>query len=284
MGKTLKSYGLIVLACVPYAVSFNWFYAANHLTCGGFTGLGQIVHAFCPNIGVGAVIAALNVPLFLLGWRRCGVQFLLKSLCAMAVSSALIDALGAAYTFAPMEPLLAALYGGVTMGAALGFLLREEATTGGTELGARLLKFPFPHLPIGRLCLAIDLAVIALYALVFRNAESALYGTASLYVSTAVIDMVVYGGREAKLAYIISPAQETIRKALLEEGVGVTVLRAQGGYSGEDSPVLLCAIRRREITAVKRLVCETDPAAFFIVCDAREVLGEGFGEYRKDDI
>ena len=174
--------------------------------------------------------------------------------------------------------------GGVLVGVSLGWLLREEATTGGTELGAWLLKAKIPGLSIGTLCLAIDLTIIVFYAAVFRSLENALYGGIALYISTKVMDMVVYGGSAAKLAYIISNEQEKITHELLARDMGVTRLTAEGAYTHNDKPVLLCAVRRREIVAVKRLVNEIDPTAFFIVCDAREVLGEGFGEYKPDGL
>ena len=137
---------------------------------------------------------------------------------------------------------------------------------------------------IGTLCLAIDLTIIVFYAAVFRSLENALYGGIALYISTKVMDMVVYGGSAAKLAYIISNEQEKITHELLARDMGVTRLTAEGAYTHNDKPVLLCAVRRREIVAVKRLVNEIDPTAFFIVCDAREVLGEGFGEYKPDGL
>ena len=118
------------------------------------------------------------------------------------------------------------------------------------------------------------------YAAVFRSLENALYGGIALYISTKVMDMVVYGGSAAKLAYIISNEQEKITHELLARDMGVTRLTAEGAYTHNDKPVLLCAVRRREIVAVKRLVNEIDPTAFFIVCDARE----GFGEYRPDGL
>ena len=192
----------------------------------------------------------------------------------ISVDSGLIDAVS----------LILGGSGGVLVGVSLGWLLREEATTGGTELGAWLLKAKIPGLSIGTLCLAIDLTIIVFYAAVFRSLENALYGGIALYISTKVMDMVVYGGSAAKLAYIISNEQEKITHELLARDMGVTRLTAEGAYTHNDKPVLLCAVRRREIVAVKRLVNEIDPTAFFIVCDAREVLGEGFGEYKPDGL
>ena len=265
--KLLKQYVSITLGCALMALAFDWFYAPNELTLGGFTGIAQVINFFAPALPVGVTVIVLNAPLFLMSLKRFGKRFLVRSFFAVAVNSIFIDLINAVYTFQPMDKLLGCIYGGVLVGVSLGWLLREEATTGGTELGAWLLKAKIPGLSIGTLCLAIDLTIIVFYAAVFRSLENALYG-----------------GSAAKLAYIISNEQEKITHELLARDMGVTRLTAEGAYTHNDKPVLLCAVRRREIVAVKRLVNEIDPTAFFIVCDAREVLGEGFGEYKPDGL
>ncbi len=280
----LKQYISITLACALMALAFDWFYAPNELTLGGFTGIAQVINFFAAALPVGITVIVLNAPLFLMSLKRFGKHVLLQSFFAVAVNSLFIDLINALYTFQPMDKLLGCLYGGVLVGISLGWLLREETTTGGTELGAWLMKAKIPGLSIGKLCLAIDLTIIVLYAVVFHSLENALYGGIALYISTYVMDMVVYGGIAAKLAYIISSEQEKISAELLARDVGVTRLTAEGAYTRNDKPVLLCAVRRREIVAVKRIVNEIDPAAFFIVCDAREVLGEGFSEYKPDGL
>ena len=272
----LKQYVSITLGCALMALAFDWFYAPNELTLGGFTGIAQVINFFVPALPVGVTVIVLNAPLFLMSLKRFGKRFLVRSFFAVAANSIFIDLINAVCTFQPMDKLLGCIYGGV--------LLHESATTGGTELGAWLLKAKIPGLSIGTLCLAIDLTIIVFYAAVFRSLENALYGGIALYISTKVMDMVVYGGSAAKLAYIISNEQEKITHELLARDMGVTRLTAEGAYTHNDKPVLLCAVRRREIVAVKRLVNEIDPTAFFIVCDAREVLGEGFGEYKPDGL
>lgn len=282
--KLLKQYLSIALACALMAFAFDWFYAPNDLTLGGFTGIAQVINFFAPVLPVGVTVIVLNAPLFLMSLKRFGKRFLVRSFFAVAVNSLFIDFFPLFIDFQPTDKLLGCIYGGVLVGVSLGWMLREEATTGGTELGAWLLKARIPQLSIGNLCLCIDLTVIATYAAVFRNMENALYGGIALYISTKVMDTVVYGGSAAKLAYIISNRQEEITHELLARDMGVTRLTAEGAYTRNDKPVLLCAIRRREIVAVKRLVNEIDPTAFFIVCDAREVLGEGFSEYKSDGL
>ncbi len=280
--KLLKAYSLITFGALIYALSFNWFFQPNHIAFGGLTGIAQILNRIWPVLPVGAMVIVMNVPLFVAGVRRMGVGLLLSSLYCMAVSSIFVDIMAAVHTFSPMDPLLASLYGGLTLGFSLGLVLMANATSGGTELLARLLKYHLPNLSMGRLCLAIDLVVIVAYAAAFRSLNNALYGIVALYIATIVMDMVIYGSQRAVLAYIISDHSGTIAAALLELDMGITLLNGTGGFSGGEKRVILCAIRRRQVAMVKELVNERDPAAFVIVCQAHEVLGEGFTAYDKN--
>ena len=282
--QTLKSYALITVGCALYALAFDWFYAPNDLTCGGFTGIAQIIHFFVPVLPVGVMILALNVPLYLLGLRRFGFGFLCKSLYATALSSVLVDLIASLHSFQSMDSLLACLYGGVLLGASGGIMMREEATTGGTELASWLVKHRVPQLSLGNVLLGLDLAVILCYAAAFGNLNNALYGGVALFVTTKVIDLLVYGGNTGKLTFIVSERQEALAQRLLELGMGVTRLDGTGAFTKTERPVLLCAVRRREIVLVRRTVKEMDPDAFFIMCDASEVLGEGFGEYKQNGL
>lgn len=282
--ETLKSYAIITLGCVLYALALDWFYVPNDLTCGGLTGVAQIIHFFVPALPVGMMVIAMNVPLFALGFRRFGFAFLVKTLYGMLVSSVMVDVITWIHVFQPMDKMLAGLYGGVILGIGSGIMMAEEATTGGTELATWLIRRHFPNLSLGNILLALDLAVILLFAAVFRDFNNALYGGAALYVATQVVDRIVYGGNTGKLAYIISAKEDEITEKLLALNVGVTKLSAMGAYTRTERPILLCAVRRREIVVVKRLVKEIDPSAFFIMCDAGEVLGEGFGEYDPKQI
>ena len=279
MQATVKKYGFITLCCIPFALAFNAFYAPNGLTCGGFTGIGQIVNHFLPFAPVGTVTFLLNLPLFLLGLKRHGRSFLLSSLYATAVSSLFVDLLAAVWTFPPMEPLLACIYGGALLGVGLGFILGRGATTGGTDILVRLLKLKFQGLSIGSLCLGLDVAVTIGYALCFRDMTRAMYGVVALYILSLLIDRVVYGPNASKVAYIISEQYEAITQKLLQLDRGVTLLDGKGAWSGQEKRIILCAFGRRHFIPIKKLVQSIDPDAFVIVCDAHEVLGEGFGQY-----
>ncbi len=282
--KCLKEYGLITVSSLIYALCFNWFFRSSNIAFGGFTGISQIINVLLPVIPVGVLTIVMNVPLFIIGIRKMGFGILFSSLYAMASSSLLVDAMNSVVQFEAMDPLLASIYGGVLLGLSLGLMLRVNATTGGTELLARLLKFRFRHMSMGKLCLGIDLAVIATYAAVFRSVNNALYGMIALYISTIVMDMVIYGSRTAELAYIISDKSDEIVGKLLDLEMGVTVLEGKGAYTGADKKVILIAFKRHRVALVKSLVMEIDPNAFVIVTQAHEVLGEGFDIYTNDSL
>ena len=277
-------YAMITLSCALYAVGFNWCFDPNHLSVGGFTGVAQIINFFIPQAPIGTMIVVLNLPLFILSWKNVGRQWLYATLYATLVSSGMIDLLASVYTFRPMEPMLAAIYGGVIVGLGCGLMLRYSATTGGTELAARLLKLKFPGLSIGTLCLSIDAIVVISYAAVFRDLTQALYAMVALFIISKVMDRVVYGGNGAKMAYIISEQYEAITAKLLELDRGVTLLEGRGGFSGSPKNVILCAFSRAQIVSIKSIVKQADPDAFIIVCDAYEILGEGFGVNKPDGL
>ena len=186
--RRLYEYGVITLGCAIYALSFNWFFQPNNISMGGFTGIAQIINHFLPVLPIGVTSIVMNIPLFYLGVRRQGVKLLVSSLYAMSVGSLMLDGMAAVYTFSPMEePLLACIYGGVLLGVSMGLMLTVGATTGGTELAARLLKYKLRNLSIGRLCLSIDVTVICFYALTFRSVNNALYGIVAMYISLSLI-------------------------------------------------------------------------------------------------
>lgn len=184
-----------------------------------------------------------------------------------------------------MDPLLASICGGALMGLGLGLVFAQGATTGGTDVVARLLKLKFPWLPMGKLILIPDAVVLALAVLAFGHMEAALYGVVGLFVSTKVMDTVLYGMDTSKVAYIISDRWQDIKNVLLQDvDRGVTILHGEGAYTGTEKKVLLVAFKQKQIVHLKEVVHDIDPNAFFIVCDAHEVLGEGFGNYQKEAI
>ena len=285
LSRMVRDYAWIALGSVLYSLSFDWFYVPNQIGFGGLTALGMILNYLSPAIPIGMVVLILNIPLFLLGWKFLGGHTLVSSLFAMTATSVLVDLIAAMYTFPSMDPMLAAIFGGGSLGVSLGMIFSKGATTGGTDLTARLLKLPFAWLPMGKLLMVVDLTMLLSVSLVFRSMESAMYGMISLYISTLVMDGVLYGLDQSKVAYIVTTRPQEIAAEIDRQmDRGATFLHGEGSFSREEKLVLMCAFKQKQIVPLKALVHELDPEAFLIVCDAHEVLGQGFRRYQKNDI
>lgn len=275
---TLRTYAAITLACVIYAVAYNVFYAPNNIAFGGVTGIAQMINRLFGVPSVGVLIIVINIPLFIAAWRLLGGKMLLGSLYTMTVSSLLLDLFGNFIHMPSLtEPLMACFFGGVVMGASMGLVAREGASFGGSDIAARLVRLKIPTMSIGKLLLGIDLVVITGVSIVFRQLDPALMGILALTVSSTAMDKVLFGADPSKVAYIISDHSTEIAEAIITKmHRGVTLLHGAGAWSGEKKNVILCAFKNRQVVELKRMIQEIDPRAFLIVCDAYEVLGDGF--------
>lgn len=263
-----------------FGLSVSVFTAPANIAPGGATGAAILLqYLFGLPTGIGTIL--LNLPLLFLAFTRVGRGYFWRTLAGLTVSSVVIDLAAAVIPPFGGERLLAALFGGVLSGAGVGLLYVRGASTGGTEIVAVLLRSRFPQLSVGNLLLMADAAVIIVSAFVFGQLESALYAAITVFLTTQVMDRLVYGGKSAKFAVIVSEKAEEIAAAVLcDLARGVTKLQASGGYTGEPRAALLCAVSRGEIHRLRGVVKALDPAAFVIFATADEVFGNGFSEKR----
>jgi len=276
----IKDFLTVLFGCLLYSFSFVAFFQSNNLAMGGFTGISQIINHFLPVLPIGTLVFIMNLPLLILGFKKEGFKLLLTSFFSIFLTSAIIDALTLMFKFPKTDNFLACIFGSILLGISLGVLMKKSATTGGTELLARLVKHKIKKLSIGRVCFVIDIAVIFFYALFFKKLDSALYGIIAIYISNMALDSIVYGASTGKLAYIISDKSDEITKGLLQLGMGVTILDGKSGFKNKDMGIIICALKKNKIYSMKKLVASIDPdKAFVIVCEAKEVFGEGFGDY-----
>ncbi len=274
----------LIAGGVLFALGFNLFLQPNGLNAGGISGLAMVfVHLL--HVGsVGLFTALANLPLFLLGARKIGKEFLIGSIIGMAALSVSIDLL----TFIPVpetEPLLAALYGGVLCGGGLGMVFAAGASTGGSDIVVRLLKMRYQNVPIGVINMCFDGLVAVLTGLVFSDISRALYSGVAIFIVGKVIDLVVYSFDYSKVVLIISKHHNEIAAAIGKQlDRGATFLDGHGAYTGKETKVILTAIKRQQLTELKQLVSQIDPNAFVIVQEAHQVLGDGFARYSKHSL
>ena len=267
------SYVQIILGALVGGAAYPLFMTPNKIAPGGITGIATILnHLF--QWPVGTVTLILNVPLFLISYRAMGRIFAFRSLVATLFFTLFIDVL----PLQPMttDPLLGALYGGVMLGAGLGLIMRGGATTGGSDMVARMVNKRFQFISTGSFLFAIDFAVVVSAGFLI-GATEALYSLICIFLSARIMDTIIIGFSSNKACFIISSRWQEISDRIMRDmDRGVTQLTARGAYTGAERPTLLCVIGRSEIMALKRILREEDEKAFVIIVEAHEAIGDGF--------
>ena len=277
--KDWKSYLIVLVGAVIASLGVNFFLVPNKIAAGGVTGLATVIY-YLSGLPVGTIMLILNIPLFLLGIKILGRSFGFKTLFATLILSLAIDLLSPFLNSLTDDLLLASIFGGLLVGLGLGLVLNQDASTGGTDLGAKIIHRVISYISVGQLLLIIDAFIVLTAALVFKNYELGLYAVITLFILSKVIDTVIVGVNYTKAVHIISDKPEEISKKLVfEMNHGMTSLNGKGIYSEKDKNVLLCIIRRRDLPHLKTVVSEIDNNAFIFVTDVREVLGEGFSNH-----
>jgi uncharacterized membrane-anchored protein YitT (DUF2179 family) len=278
--EILMAYAQILIGSVIGAAAYPAFLIPNNIAPGGLTGVATILN-YLAGWPVGITSLVLNIPLFLFGYRTMGKIFAFRSLVATALFTILIDILPLGLV--SEDPLLGTLFGGVVLGIGLGLILRGGATTGGSDMVARMVHRRFSFITVGMFLFALDFLVV-LAAAVFIGGTQALYAMIDIYVCGRVIDAVMVGFGGNKACFVMTDAWQKITGRVLNEiERGCTLLEARGAYSGRSRPVVMCVMSRQEMTALKRIVQEEDEKAFMFITEAHEALGEGFSRLDGKD-
>lgn len=275
----LLAYGQIVLGCLIGGAAYPMFLAPNAIAPGGLTGVATILHHFF-RWPIGTVSFLLNVPLFIVGWRSMGHIFAFRSLVATVLFSVCIDLLPLPAVTA--DPLLGTLYGGVLLGTGIGLILRGGATTGGSDMVARMVHRRLPFISTGMFLFIIDFIVVAAAGL-SMGVSQALYAFICIYACSRMVDAVMIGLTANKACFIISTRWEQVSERVLREMErGATILTARGAYSRQERPVVMCVVARQEVSRLKSIVQQEDSEAFMFITEAYEALGEGFSKLQDE--
>ena len=287
MQKLWQNYQWIpqtVLGSALFAAGFAFFLEPNDLSSGGISGMALILVELLQFGSVGTVSILINLPLFILGGVKIGKRFFVGSLIGMLLSSLLIDGFTALHLPA-VEPVIAMVYGGVLCGLGVGIVFMAGTSTGGSDILVRLLKLKYRNVPIGQISLTFDAFVVLLTGIVFRDMNKALCTGITVFLCGKMVDAVVYRFDYSKVALIISKEYEQIAKEIGDKlDRGATYLHGEGSYSGEETKVVLAAVKKQQITELKELVMALDPNAFVIVQEAHQVLGDGFHRYSRHSL
>lgn len=269
---------MITIFSFTYAAGISLFLDPNKLAPGGVSGISIMLSRITP-IPTGTWILLLNIPILGLGLWKFGLKFLISTVYCTIVSSAFTNML-AGFGALTTDKVLAAAAGAALMAVSMGMILKAGATTGGVDIIVKVLRLRYRHLKTGNLYLIMDAIVVTLSGIMFHNLEIALYAAVAIFISSVVLDTVLYGKDGAKMIYIISDHPDRITDRLLEDlDIGVTSLKGEGAYSGKEKKVLMCVMRKPLAPKAQQIVKEEDPEAFMIVSDATEIFGEGYKSY-----
>ena len=276
--QKIKKYVIITAAAFAYAVGVSLFTDPNNMAPGGVTGIAIILSRLFP-VSTGTFIMLINIPILFFAVWKFGIALTVSTIYATALISFFTNVLSA-YGAATDDTLLAALVGGSLTAISIGVIFRAGATTGGMDIIVKALRLQFPHLKTGKIFFIADALVVTLSGIVFRDLNAALYAAISAICTSVVMDIVLYGRDEAKLLYIISGRAEEIAGRLLSDlDIGVTYIKGQGAYSGDNKRVIMCVVKKPVTPRAEEIVKQEDPHSFMIITSATEVFGEGYKSY-----
>lgn len=281
----LLDLAFMAAGAVVYAVSVNAFTSPNNIAPGGVTGIATMLN-YLFSTPIGLVAFLINIPIILWAVVEIGYKLVAKSVAAILLSSAAIDLLAPIVPSYQGNMILVALFAGLCEGLGLSLTFLRGATTGGTDMLARLLGRRKPHLSMGKLMLAVDGLIVLASAFVYGSIENAMYACIVIFVSTRLIDSILYGTDvgTGKLFFVMSPKVRQMGDRIIREvDRTVTYLDSHGGYTNEPGETMLCAVRRFEVFQVQAIIREEDRDAFVIVGDAGQITGEGFRSAHPDD-
>lgn len=270
----IESVGTILGALI-IAFATSLFLLPNQLSSGGFSGIATITY-YLFNWSMGKVIFILNIPLFIISIYKLGKSFFIKSIIGTISLSLFIDILD---KFKPLtnDRFLACIYGGIIIGLGTAIILKVHSSTGGSELLSNIVNGFKPNIRMSRLITIVDIIIVTLNMIFFKQIEIGLYSAIAIYLMGKVIDIVFEGIHFTKLIIIISDKNEKIAKEIGDNiKRGTTGLFGKGMYTNEEKLILMCAASRGDISRVKTVARTIDPASFIIITNSREVVGLGF--------
>lgn len=275
--KVLSETFGIILGCVLYAVGVAVFIEPSSITPGGATGIAVLLNRFIGVFPVGIYIILLNLPLLIIGFFVFDIHFVVKTTFTTVFSSLLIDFFAKFLPKFSSDMILSALAGGVSCGAGLAMIMVFGATTGGTELLAKIIHKKRRYISVGTLMIAVDAAIVVLSAIVYKNFEISLYSVLCIITMSIFLDKMIYGLDRGKMLFIITSEKDIMLELLINEsGRGVTEIKVLGGFSKTEKTLFLCVVRPPEVSKILSIARRCDENAFITVTEVGEVMGRGF--------
>ncbi len=273
----------VALGSFIYACGISLFLDPNNLAPGGASGLAIIFNRIT-GLETGTLYFIINVPIMLLGLWKYGIRFIATTFFSILINSYFTNILAGVGALTS-DPLIATMAGSVLVGVGVAVVFKSRATTGGTDIIVKVLHDKYKHIKTGVIFLLTDIVIVAFSGFVFKDINIIMYALISVFVQGKVLDMVLYGGDEAKLFYIISDKPQAISERILKEiDITATFLQGKGAYTGKEKQVILCVARKQQGPAIEEIVKSEDRDAFMIISSANEIYGEGYKNIMSDKL
>ena len=265
---------LISIGSIICAAAIKGILVPKQFLAGGITGLAILVHYMLPTLPLGVIYFILNIPLFLIGWLFVGKRFFFYSLAGLFIFSAVM--LYPFPIFGINDMILAALTAGIITGTGSGIILRSLGSAGGLDILSVILFKKF-SIRLGTTVMVFN--ALLMIAAAFRiPLEMVLYTLIYLFVTSHFVNLVVTGLSQRKAIMIISPKWEEISREIINSlQRGVTVVRGEGGFSGQERRILYSVMTFQELARLKELIRKIDSEAFVVVTETLEVMAKRIG-------
>lgn len=269
---------VIFLGSALVSVGLEIFLVPNRIIDGGVVGI-SIMAAHGTGWPVGIFLTLINLPFLFIGYKQIGKTFAMSTLYGVLVMSVGTTLL---HPVPPLtiDPLLAAVFGGIILGIGVGMVIRAGGSLDGTEIVAILLNKRLPF-SVGEIVMFFNIFILGSAGFVF-GWDRAMYSLIAYFIAFKMIDITIEGLNESRAVWLISDEAETIGDAILNRlGRGVTYLSGEGAYTGDDKRVIFCVITRLEEAKLRSIVEELDESAFLAIGSIHDVRG---GRFKKKDI
>ena len=281
--KDLKSYLIITFGIILVAISVEYFFAPNNLAAGGVTGAAIVVNALFPKLSVGILTLIINTALFVVAFIFIDGNFGVKTIYASLGLSIILWIIEKFFNPLPIttDIMMATIFGTIISAIGMAIVFNENASTGGTDILAKILN-KFFHLDIGKSLLVVDFVITSASAVVF-GIDLGLYAILSVILLGILVDRFIEGFNSCKSIFIISRKNKEISKYIMKElDRGCTFLKSEGGYTNNESNVLYAVVSSNQFIKLRNYIKQIDHTAFIAVGEVHEVLGEGFKDIKQD--
>lgn len=276
MKKRMKQILLEVVGSILIAAGIYNFAVQAEFPMTGFSGISIILYQLF-DVPIGLSTILLNIPLALICYKLLGKKFFVSSLRCMVISSVMIDYVAPLFPVYQGSRLLAALCTGVIAGAGYAIIYMQNSSTGGSDFIIMAVKAIKPYLSLGKIAFLSDIGIILVGGILFKDVDGIIYGMIVNFLFAVVVDKMMYGINSGKMTLIVTEHGKEICEVIDQCCQrGSTVLKASGGYKGDEKQVVMCACNNKEMYLVQNAVREVDPESFLIVLESNEVHGEGF--------